>query len=112
TKTDANDGKLLPDATFTLKDADSGVVIKTATTNSNGEIVFDKLLFGDYLLIEDKAPEGYLENSEAITTTIGGDNGSASNSKTIKNMKIIRAVELEKLDSENPNKKLGDAEFE
>ncbi len=112
TKTDANDGKLLPDATFTLKDADSGVVIKTATTNSNGEIVFDKLLFGDYLLIEDKAPEGYLENSEAITITIGGDNGSASNSKTIKNMKIIRAVELEKLDSENPNKKLGDAEFE
>ncbi|MBO1910075.1 hypothetical protein J4G37_35490, partial [Microvirga sp. 3-52] len=70
TKTDATTGDVLNGATFTLKDADSGTIIKTATTDEHGVITFDRLLFGDYLLIEEEAPDGYLIINQETFITI------------------------------------------
>ena len=61
-KVDAEEmkSKLLEGATFTLIDKDSGAIIDTVTTGSDGVVKFEKLLYGSYLLKEDKAPEGYV----------------------------------------------------
>lgn len=117
TKTDAVNGTLLPGAVFSLKDPESGTIIKTDTTDENGEISFGRLLYGNYLLIEEEAPEGYQEESEPIEITIDSpyekDNEEKQgDQETITNEKLIYAVQLEKIDSKDSNKKLAEATFE
>src|SRR5699024_12222512 len=43
---------------FELIDADTENVLKTGTTDANGQIDFGRLLFGDYVLKEDNVPDG------------------------------------------------------
>nr|WP_249316973.1 SpaA isopeptide-forming pilin-related protein [Bacillus sp. FJAT-50079] len=117
TKIDQASGIALEGAIFALKDPESGIVVKRGTTDENGVLVFSNLLWGDYLLIEEEAPEGYLAKSEPIEVTIDqafveGDPEKLGNVKTIHNQKIIRAVQLEKVDSNDSSKKLEGANFQ
>ncbi len=72
TKVDNNENPLA-DATFELINS-NGEKIGTKTSDANGEIIFDNLNWGDYLLKETKAPEGYRLLSKEIELTINQDN--------------------------------------
>ncbi|WP_053215663.1 SpaA isopeptide-forming pilin-related protein [Niallia circulans] len=107
-KIDASSQEKLQGAAFSLVDKQSGITLKTAVTDDKGEILFDKLLFGDYVLKEDKAPEGYLTgiNGEQ-NITIEKENSEI----TIKNQKIIKAVQLTKVDMASTDTTLAGATF-
>jgi LPXTG-motif cell wall-anchored protein len=64
------DEELLSGATFELRDA-NGNLIGTETTGSSGEAYFGNLSWGDYQLIETKAPNGYRKLLQPISITIG-----------------------------------------
>ncbi|WP_166554448.1 MULTISPECIES: SpaA isopeptide-forming pilin-related protein [Clostridia] len=104
-KTDRNSGNPLSEATFTLKDPESGITIGTKTTNEDGKIVFDRLLYGTYTLIEDSAPDGYLIDKKQYDITIDkpyeeNSEEKIGNQVTVTNSKIIRDVQLQKMDQE------------
>src|SRR5699024_8217529 len=60
----------LAGAEFDLIDADTGNVLKSGTTDENGQIDFGRLLFGNYILKETKVPEGYVTPEEEQIRTI------------------------------------------
>ena len=75
TKVDSRDTtKVLPGATFELKN-EIGQVIKTGlTTDANGKITVDDLPDGKYQLIETQAPAGYQLDSTPVTVIISENN--------------------------------------
>lgn len=83
TKVDHNENPLA-DATFELINS-NGEKIETKTSDANGEIIFDNLNWGDYLLKETKAPEGYRLLSKEIELTINKEKLLLK--ETIKNSK-------------------------
>jgi LPXTG-motif cell wall-anchored protein len=105
--------KKLEGATFSLIDSESKAVIKTAITDAEGKVTFDRLLYGEYLLKEDKAPEGYVVG---INDTKTVEINKADNTVEIANEKIKQAVELIKFgddkDKDGKAFKLKGAEFE
>ncbi|GGA20614.1 SpaA isopeptide-forming pilin-related protein [Psychrobacillus lasiicapitis] len=116
TKTDATTKQVLEGAKFVLKDKDTGTIIKTGTTNDKGMVQFDKLLFGEYLLVETEAPVGYLKNNAEIPITIdkayvAEDTVKTGNAVPVTNKKLVHAVQLEKVDSEDASNKLKGANF-
>ncbi|MDF9417718.1 LPXTG cell wall anchor domain-containing protein [Bacillus altitudinis] len=115
-KVDASSGKALKGATFSLTDAASGIVIGTKTTDEEGALRFDRLLYGDYIVTEEKAPDGYLKTKEPINVTIdqpyeSGDQAKTGNSMTVQNQEIRQHVKLTKKDKET-GEALENAEFE
>lgn len=54
-------------------DADDYVLIDTIETDADGEAVFERLAYGDYKLVETKAPFGYQRLKDPITFTIAED---------------------------------------
>ncbi|MDI6560976.1 SpaA isopeptide-forming pilin-related protein [Bacillus altitudinis] len=115
-KVDASSGKALKGATFSLTDAASGIVIGTKTTDEEGGLRFDRLLYGDYIVTEEKAPDGYLKTKEPINVTIdqpyeSGDQTKTGNSMTVQNQEIRQHVKLTKKDKETGTA-LENAEFE
>ncbi|MGW6677415.1 SpaA isopeptide-forming pilin-related protein [Bacillus altitudinis] len=115
-KVDASSGKALKGATFSLTDAASGIVIGTKTTDEEGALRFDRLLYGDYIVTEEKAPDGYLKTKEPINVTIdqpyeSGDQTKTGNSMTVQNQEIRQHVKLMKKDKET-GAALENAEFE
>ncbi|MGM7636659.1 SpaA isopeptide-forming pilin-related protein [Bacillus sp. Hm123] len=110
TKVDAaNKDKLLPGATFTLYDSKGEIEIKTATTDAEGKVTFKNLLYDDYLLKEDSAPEGYVVGIHEAGQVVTID--AAEVNKTVENKKIIRSVELTKTDDELSSLLLPDAVY-
>ncbi|WP_338753141.1 SpaA isopeptide-forming pilin-related protein [Bacillus sp. FJAT-52991] len=110
TKVDAADnGKLLPGATFTLYDSKGEIAIKTATTDAEGKVTFKNLLYDDYLLKEDSAPEGYVVGIHEAGQVVKIDKAEVN--KTVENKKIIRSVELTKTDDEFSSILLPDAVY-
>lgn len=68
-KVDEYDVKMkLEGATFELRQGNK--VIATATTNKQGEIIFPSVEYGEYTLVETKAPKGYHLNTKAFPITI------------------------------------------
>ncbi|WP_203363591.1 SpaA isopeptide-forming pilin-related protein [Bacillus sp. REN10] len=110
TKVDAADkDKLLPGATFTLYDSEGEIAIKTAKTDAEGKVTFKNLLYGDYLLKEDSAPEGYVVGIHKAGQVVTIDEVEVK--KTVENKKIIRSVELTKMDDELSTILLPDAVY-
>ncbi len=72
-KQDPESGETLAGAVFELRDMD-GNVVKSETTDSNGEISWEGLDYGDYQLVETKAPEGYRILKNPIDVTIDKQN--------------------------------------
>ena len=77
TKTNADGSYQLPGATFTLVQVDaygnniSGFVPRTGTTNENGVLIFDNLLYGArYRIVEENPPNGYRPMTIPIYLTI------------------------------------------
>lgn len=100
-KVDASTGKALKGASFSLTDAASGIVIGTKATDEEGALRFDRLLYGDYIVTEEKAPDGYIKTKEPIHVTIdqpyeSGDQAKTGNSMTVQNQEIRQHVKLMK----------------
>ncbi|MEC0282019.1 SpaA isopeptide-forming pilin-related protein [Terribacillus saccharophilus] len=95
-KVDAATDKALAGATFTLYDSEGKIAIRTVTTGEDGKAVFKNLLYDDYLLKEDKAPDGYVVGiQDTQKVTVDGES-----KMTIQNKEITRDVKLTKYDSE------------
>ena len=69
TKTGTDD-VVLPGAEFELRDSTGKAVQTGLVTDANGQITLNRLVPGDYTLVETKAPAGYDLNTEAIPFTI------------------------------------------
>lgn len=115
-KVDASSGKVLKGAKFSLTDAVSGIVIGNKTTDEEGNLMFDRLLYGDYTVTEMKAPDGYIKNDEAIQVTIdqpyeAGDQTKMGTVMTVQNQEIKQHVKLTKKDRDT-GEALENAEFE
>lgn len=69
TKIDASDSsKLLPGAEFSLMRGDE--VVANGVTDADGTLTFSDAAFGDYVLVETKAPEGYVLDATPMPVQI------------------------------------------
>ncbi|EJF47964.1 cell wall surface anchor protein [Enterococcus sp. C1] len=68
-KTDSN-GKGLTGAVFNVLNMDGKEVQKDLTSDETGQVTIQNLAPGEYSLVETKAPNGYVLNSEPISFTI------------------------------------------
>ena len=66
------EGKRLCGAKFVLCD-ECGNEIACAVTDESGELLFENLPCGKYILKEVCAPEGYEKSDECVEVAIGGD---------------------------------------
>ncbi len=72
-KQDGDDNKKkLKGAKFELRQGNK--VVRSGTTDENGEINFKELDYGNYQLVETKAPEGYNKLRNPINITIDANN--------------------------------------
>ena len=65
-KTDALTHEPLAGAQFTIARKDSGAMIETLTTNSNGEATSGLLRYGEYEIKETKVPANYIDSSFSV----------------------------------------------
>ena len=72
-KTCKETGVALANTEFTLYNASSGEAIATVTTDKSGIAVFTDVAYGDYVIKETKAPEGYANDSENISFTVNDE---------------------------------------
>lgn len=96
-----DENKALEGIEFQLIDEKTGKILKTGITDEYGKIDFGRLIYGNYLLKETKAPEGYLTPTEAYKVTINkeyvkGDTEKIGNVETIINHKEIKQIEIGK----------------
>ncbi|WP_425332959.1 SpaA isopeptide-forming pilin-related protein [Bacillus nitratireducens] len=109
-KTDDKDqAKRLAGAEFTLKDVKGNVVKEGITTDESGTVKVDGLVPGEYTLEETKAPEGYELTKQVIHATVDGEkviDVKVTNSKSLGQFEIV------KVDANDKEKRLSDAEFE
>ena len=107
TKVAADSNAPLAGASFTLYDKAGQVALRTQVTGADGKTTFINLLYGDYIVKETAAPEGYVVGiADQQTATVNAEVSTL----TVSNKKIIRAVELTKTDKAN-GKKLAGAMF-
>lgn len=52
-------GKLLPGVEFSLINADTGEIVEVVTSDDAGEFMFTRFTYGNWIVRETKAPEGY-----------------------------------------------------
>lgn len=57
-KKNAKSGKVLAGAQFEIRDT-QGNVVRTVVSNDKGEVVANDVMYGEYILVETKAPQGY-----------------------------------------------------
>ncbi|WP_124040439.1 SpaH/EbpB family LPXTG-anchored major pilin [Neoactinobaculum massilliense] len=82
-KTDADNGTALAGAVFEVyaTDADgakTGNALYTLTTDSHGTVTSDVLKEGKYILVETKAPTGYVKAADTTVTVTAGETADAS----------------------------------
>ncbi|PFR30652.1 hypothetical protein COK19_04685 [Bacillus cereus] len=108
-KTDDKDQKKhLAGAVFTLKDAEGNVVKEGITTDESGTVKVEGLVPGAYTLEETKAPEGYELPKQAINVTVDGEKVTEVK---VTNSKSLGQFEIVKVDANDKEKLLSDAEF-
>ncbi|WP_257151147.1 MSCRAMM family protein, partial [Bacillus toyonensis] len=106
---DKDQTKRLAGAQFTLKDVKGNVVKEGITTDESGIVKVDGLVPGEYTLEETKAPEGYELTKQVIHVTVDGEkviDVKVTNSKSLGQFEIV------KVDANDKEKLLSDAEFE
>ena len=105
----------LPGALFGLFRADEAAftaetALAVSISDADGSFSFDKIPYGNWLIREIAAPEGYVLSDEVYPVTIAED-GVVLEIK-ITNVRILGAVQLTKVDAEYPDNKLTGAEFQ
>ncbi|WP_028263526.1 LPXTG cell wall anchor domain-containing protein [Atopobium fossor] len=109
TKVDAQDeNKKLVGAEFELRKGDT--VVAKATTGNDGTLTFADVTYGEYEVIETKAPEGYVLDQTPHPVKIVTQDEVIS--LTIGDNKIKSSVLVTKVDAQNEGKVLPGAEFE
>ncbi|EAF4459205.1 hypothetical protein CYH18_15150 [Listeria monocytogenes serotype 1/2a] len=122
-KKDMETGKVIPraGATFKIKDSEGNFIsqhinyptekdLTEFTTAADGTLVLpETLVFGDYTLVEVKAPTGYLLNKEEIPFTVSEENdgdmiklsfSDAPSKGKVKGVKTKEIIDTEKSTSE------------
>lgn len=89
---------------------DADHAIATAISDEKGEFVFEKVPYGDYLVVELEAPEGYVLSDARHFVSVSFDE-QVIGLKVI-NYLIIGSVELTKVDKDYPDNHLSGAVFE
>ena len=101
-KTDEN-SNLLSGAVFELLDS-TKTVKSEATTDANGQIVFDKLKLRTYYIREKTAPLGYsLDNTEHEMTLTGDTTETRNVAISVKDESLKASITLKKTDTEGNN---------
>lgn len=95
-----NTNKKLKGAEFNILDS-SNSVVDTIVTDDNGEAISKLLPYGDYKVVETKAPTGYVLNSREISVKITEHNKTYS--FDYENDIIKGKIEILKLDAEGNN---------
>jgi len=108
TAVDADDNtKKLPGIKFVLKQGDE--VKYEGTTDANGKLVFDKVVYGDYKLVEKETLENYNLNKDQFDVSIKEEGQLVE--KTVPNLLKKGKVEVTKVDAEDNTKKLAGVKF-
>ena len=108
TAVDADDNtKKLPGIKFVLKQGDE--VKYEGTTDAEGKLVFDKVIYGDYKLIEKETLENYNLNKDQFDVSIKEEGQLVE--KTVPNLLKKGKVEVTKVDAEDNTKKLAGVKF-
>ena len=108
TAVDADDNtKKLPGIKFVLKQGDE--VKYEGTTDANGKLVFDKVIYGDYKLVEKETLENYNLNKDQFDISIKEEGQLVE--KTVPNLLKKGKVEVTKVDAEDNTKKLAGVKF-
>lgn len=93
-----------------------GQVVKTAITNSNGQIIVNNLPLGNYLVKETKAPTGYLLNTNTYNVNLlYKDQNTATINYTIDKItheEPLGIINITKQDAETGSVTQGDGKFE
>ena len=82
-KKDATTAEGVPGAQITILD-ENNVIVRTETTDNDGNAKFQYLAPGDYTFVETEAPEGYIINETVFNFTINAD-GSVTGDNTVTN---------------------------
>ena len=108
TAVDADDNtKKLPGIKFVLKQGDE--VKYEGTTDANGKLVFDKVIYGDYKLVEKETLENYNLNKDQFDVSIKEEGQLVE--KTVTNQIIKSDIKFVKVDAKDNNKKLAGVKF-
>ncbi|WP_289891814.1 SpaA isopeptide-forming pilin-related protein [Virgibacillus pantothenticus] len=105
-----NQDKTLEGAAFELQDEAGKTLQEGLTTNKDGKIVVEDLKPGKYQFVEMQAPAYYQLDAKPITFEIEKDQKEIL-SVTATNKLITGKVELTKVDKDNDNAPLAEAEF-
>ncbi|WP_099224049.1 LPXTG cell wall anchor domain-containing protein [Listeria costaricensis] len=85
---EADPSKALPGAEFKLVDSEGDVLLENLVTDANGQLSIDQLPFGEYALIETKAPAGYQLDGTPVAFVIDESNVSEMLLLTKGNVKL------------------------
>ncbi|MCQ6531044.1 SpaA isopeptide-forming pilin-related protein, partial [Bacillus mycoides] len=104
-----NNDVTLEGAEFELRDSNNEM-LDTYKTGKDGKIVINNLVFGDYKLIETKAPTGFVLEPTPLTFSVTEEDQTIRLTK--ENKKNYGDLEITKVDIADENKKLANAKFE
>ena len=104
------DGSALAGATFGLFTTDGTEPILTAFSAADGSFSFTGVPFGEYVVREIAAPEGYVTDDTPYAVKIDAD-GAVVEIEAV-NTRICGSVQLTKVDRDYPDHHLTGAEFE
>ena len=105
-------GELLPDAIFEVQTSSGKTVQTNLVTDENGKVTAKNLAPGAYQFVETKAPNGYMLNTQPLPFTIDTTSAGKPAAVTANFVNYQGGVELIKIDAEDSNKYLANAEFQ
>ncbi|WP_324254593.1 SpaA isopeptide-forming pilin-related protein [Enterococcus durans] len=105
-------GELLRDAIFEVQTSSGKTVQTNLVTDENGKVTAKNLAPGAYQFVETKAPNGYMLNTQPLPFTIDTTSAGKPAAVTANFVNYQGGVELIKIDAEDSNKYLANAEFQ
>lgn len=106
-KIDLETNQPIADTTFELSDS-TGKIVRTGTTDKNGQLVFDRLKRGHYKLRETKSNSLYLVNTDVYDIVI---NPNETTIKNITNEHKKGDLKIYKVDADNNKIAIGGVRF-